>query len=86
MPLLEDEDTSDDQKLELLRAPYAIMASFVDLGFSIDAEPCGQPQKDPGPSVKALRDHVYSANRNFNERFEDAAGLDASAPEKGVEA
>lgn len=86
MPLLEDSDTPDDQKLELLRALYAIMASFVDLGFSLEAGSCGQPEKDPDPSAKVLGDHVYSSHRNFIERFEDAAGRDADASEKGVEA
>lgn len=86
MPLLEDENTSDDQKLELLRVLYAIMASFVDLGFSLEAGPCGQPEKEHDPSAKALGDHVYSSHRNFIERFEDAAGRDADASEKGVEA
>ncbi len=86
MPLLQDENTSDDQKLELLRALYAIMASFVDLGFSLEGRPCGQPEKEPDPSAKALGDHVYSSHRNFIERFEDAAGRNASASDKGVEA
>lgn len=86
LPLLEDTDTPDDQKMELLRALYAIMASFVDLGFSLESAPCGQQQKEPDPSAKALGDHVYSSHRNFIERFEDAAGRSADASEKGVEA
>ena len=86
MPLLEDTDILDDQKLELLRALYAIMASFVDLGFSLDAGPCGKPQKEPDPSAQALRDHVYSSHQNYIERFENAADGHADAAEEGVEA
>nr|WP_321361404.1 hypothetical protein [uncultured Hyphomonas sp.] len=86
MPLLEDTDISDDEKLELLRALYAIMASFVDLGFSLETDPCGKPQKEPGSSPCALRDHVYSSHQNHIERFENAAGGHADAAGEGVEA
>ncbi len=79
MPLLEDTDIPDDQKLELLRALYAIMASFVDLGFSLETDPCGKQQKLLDPSTQKLRDHVHSTYHNFIERFENAAGSDADA-------
>ena len=86
MPLLEDSDISGDQKLELLQALYAIMASFVDLGFSLETSPCGKPQKELDPSAQALRDHVYSSHQNYIERFENAADGHADAAEEGVEA
>ena len=86
MPLLEDSDIPDDQKLELLRALYAIMASFVDLGFSLETSPCGKPQKEPDPSAQALRDHVYSSHQNYIERFENAADRTCDVAGEGVEA
>lgn len=86
LPLLEDTNTPDDQKMELLRALYAIMASFVDLGFTLETEPCGQSQKERLQTSNALRDHVNSTHRNFIERFENAAGSDANAAAEGVEA
>lgn len=86
MPLLEDTDISDDQKLELLQALYAIMASFVDLGFSLEASPCGKPQKDGDPSACALRKHVYSSHQNNIDRFENAADRTCDAAGEGVEA
>jgi hypothetical protein len=86
MPLLEDTDISDDQKLELLRALYAIMASFVDLGFSLEAGPCGKPQKTGDSSTRAVRDHVYSTHQNNIERFENAAHRACDAAGEGVEA
>jgi hypothetical protein len=86
MPLLEDTDISDDQKLELLRALYAIMASFVDLGFSLEASPCGQPQKDGDPSARALRDHVYSSHQNHIGQFKNAARCSCDVAGEGLEA
>ncbi|RIJ28431.1 hypothetical protein [Henriciella mobilis] len=86
MPLLEDTDIPDDQKLDLLRALHAIMASFVDLGFSIENPPCGKPQELADPSAQAVRDHVYSSHHNFIERFENAAGPVRDAAQEGVEA
>jgi hypothetical protein len=86
MPLLEDADTPDDQKMELLRALYAIMASFVDLGFALETAPCGQSQKEPNAAAKALRDHVYSSHIQFNERFENAAEGHADVAGEGVKA
>lgn len=84
MPLLEDTDIPDDQKLELLRALYAIMASFVDLGFSLETHPCGKEQKPLDPSTQKLRDHVHSTHHNFIECFENAAGSDADAALEGL--
>lgn len=86
MPLLEDTDISGDQKLELLQALYAIMASFVDLGFSLEASPCGKPRKTGDPSAQALRDHVYSSHQNYIERFENAADRTCDVAGEGVEA
>ncbi len=84
MPLLEDADISDAQKMELLRSLYAIMASFVDLGFSLKAPACGQATKDTDTSANALRDHVYSSHHNFNERIENAARSDKDVAGEGV--
>ena len=84
MPLLEDTDISDDQKMELLRSLYAIMASFVDLGFSLDMGACGQSAKSADPSASALRDHVYSSHQTYIERFENAADCNAESAGEGV--
>lgn len=86
IPLLEDTDATDAEKRELLSALYAIMASFIDLGFSLETDPCGQQQIGSDQSTQALRKHVYSSHQTVIERFEDAAGPDANAAQEGVEA
>ena len=44
LPLLENEDISEEQKRELIEALWSIMVSFVDLGFGIHPlqQVCGQ--------------------------------------------
>ncbi len=86
MPLLEDTDIPDDQKMELLRALYAIMASFVDLGFTVDTNACGQPHKFRDPSAQALRDHVCLSHQNKFEYFNNAAARPCDTAGEGVEA
>ena len=86
MPLLESAEASDDEKLALLRSLYAIMASFVDLGFSIEPGPCGQLSAGDDPSTQALRNHVNSSHHQFTERFEEAAEQSGETSREGVEA
>ena len=82
MPLLEDTDILDDQKLEL----YAIMASFVDLGFSLEASPCGKLAENNDQQGNRLRDHVYSSHSKIIERFENAADVLVDVAGEGSEA
>jgi len=86
LPLLESTEASDDEKLALLRSLYAIMASFVDLGFNIEPSPCGQFGADDDPSTQALRNHVNSSHHQFTERFEGAAEQSGETSREGVEA
>lgn len=75
LPYFEDCDISEQDKLELLKALYAIMASFIDLGFSIEPGACGQEPEKLDQSTQALRDHVYSSHHNHRETFKENALL-----------
>ncbi|MEO0871796.1 MAG: hypothetical protein AAFY19_07530 [Pseudomonadota bacterium] len=86
MPLLESTEASDDEKLELLRTLYAIMASFVDMGFNVEPGPCGQVGAEGDPSTQALRNHVHSSHHQFTERFEETSAQSAGSSREGVEA
>tara|TARA_R110002094_G_scaffold99832_1_gene100093 strand:+ start:1542 stop:1922 length:381 start_codon:yes stop_codon:yes gene_type:complete len=86
MPLLEDTDIPEAEKMELLRALYAIMASFVDLGFSLEASPCGKLAENNDQQGNRLRDHVYSSHSKIIERFENAADVLVDVAGEGSEA
>ena len=64
---LEDSEMTDDQKRELIETVWAIVVSFIDMGFDVRApeDACGQdPQSDHDgdePVVKSIKDHWNKA-------------------------
>ena len=88
MPLLEDIEISDEDKLELLHSLYAIIRSFIDLGFRVETKlpPCGQVENDSSKTSAALRSHIYSKHQTLIENTKNAAVSSSDAAQKGVDA
>ena len=85
MPLLEDVEISEHEKLELLQTLYAIIKSFIDLGFSVQS-PAGRCGKLSPETSTALSAHVYSAYQKHTDKTEKTAGSKSEASEEGVRA
>ena len=83
MSLLEDVEITDDEKLELLSSLYAIIKSFIDLGFSIEnaGEACGEI---PDKTGAALLNHVYSSHQSHIAENTPATLKKGLAAEEGV--
>ena len=84
MPLLDDPAISDADKLELLEALYAIMASFVDLGFSVISKPCGKSEEVSFGTINPLQEHIYSTHQNISEPSRAEAQV-SCVEDEGVE-
>nr|WP_321440413.1 hypothetical protein [uncultured Hyphomonas sp.] len=83
MPLLEDVEITDAEKLELLHSLYAIMKSFIDLGFQLDFSmpACGQGTDKTGA---ALSSHIYSQYQTDIQDKKNAAACSSDAAGKGA--
>lgn len=83
MPLLEDVEISEEDKLELLRSLYAILKSFTKLGFQLDFSmpACGQGTDKTGA---ALSSHIYSQYQTDIQNKKNAAACSSDAAEKGA--
>lgn len=88
MPLLEDVNISEDEKLELLQSLTAIAASIIQLGFPIEFTlgSCGKVEKSGVEASAALADHVKSTHQDIIEQFGSSAASEAEDAEEGVEA
>lgn len=86
LPDLEDEDISEDQKLELIRTLYAIVQAFIDLGFKVDFAdaPCGKEQNSEPLAPQCLRDHVYSNHHKTLKNSHSDTAKPAEAEQKGI--
>ena len=85
LPMLDELEASEQEKLELLHSLYAIIRSFIDLGFRVDfsQQPCGQIEEKTGA---ALRSHIYSTHQELIENTQYAAAPSRDAAEEGVKA
>ena len=88
IPLLEDIEVNDEDKLELLRSLYAIIRSFIDLGFAVDTklESCGQIENQASKTRAALRSHIYSTHQTLIDKTKNAAASPPDAAQEGVDA
>lgn len=87
MPLLEDLNISEEEKLELLQSLCAIAASIIQLGFPIEftLDSCGKVEKSGAEASAALVDHVNSTHQDIIEQFGSSAASEAEDAEEGVE-
>ena len=53
MPLLEDSEASDEDKLALIETLHTVLLQFVDLGFGVRPSACGQVNETNTPSPQA---------------------------------
>jgi len=82
-PLLDDVEITDAEKLELLHSLYAILKSFIDLGFQLDFSmpACGQGTDKTGA---ALSTHIYSQYQTDIQNKKNAAACSSDAAGKGA--
>lgn len=61
MPLMEDSEASDEEKLALIQTLHTILLQFVDLGFGVRPSVCGQVNETPTPSPQAASSELNSS-------------------------
>ena len=79
LPFFEDTDIPDDQKQELIETLWALVLSFVDLGFDVSAHPenCGGNIDLKAVLEAAVLDSKASPANDFNVEA-DGDGKDAA--------
>ena len=60
MPLLEDSEASDEDKLALIQTLHTILLQFVDLGFGVRPSACGRVNETNTPSPQAASSELDS--------------------------
>lgn len=93
VPMLNDVEASDEQKLDLLSELWTIMVMFAEMGFGLHpaqqavaaSEACGKLPNTNDPSPESGKDVVHSSHSE-KPAFERAARTVCPADAEGVEA
>lgn len=87
MPLLQDMQVSDEDKIDLLHRLYAICMNFIDMGLGVEMHvpSCGQVESECAETGAELRSHIYSTHQELIQNINIAAATNHNAAGEGVD-
>ncbi|MEL6824778.1 MAG: hypothetical protein AAFN91_00915 [Pseudomonadota bacterium] len=86
--ILDSDDLSEQEKLELLQALWSIMREFAMLGFGVHPiqQACGKQPLQSSTSTQSNSHLLYSGDTQFQIQMDDVVDLEEVSAHEGVEA